>query len=64
MDTVIDSELLRAQLRASAASSFLLTSDLTQDQADALVAMLEALTLMSRRLCDIDTATRYEGRRH
>lgn len=61
---VIDSDILRAQLRASEASSFLLNCDLTKEQADALVAMLEALTLMSRRLCDIDTATRYKGRMH
>jgi hypothetical protein len=64
MKTVLDSDILKAQLRASAASAFLIESDLTIEQHAAHVALLEALRLLSLRICEIEAATRYEGVKH
>lgn len=55
---MIDAEVVRAQLRASVAINALQESELTESQLFALATLVNALTLLSQRLCDVDQAER------
>lgn len=55
---MIDREIITAQMRASVALATLEESDLTKAQAFALKQLVHALTLVSRRLLDVETASR------